>query len=94
MGYYRPRWFASGIVGYDRTFVVHLDHTDWYRRNIYGDAVDGWYQGGSGILHGGLAAGVAIGRVEVAMRVELRHLGGDEELAPPVVGEVSLSLPF
>lgn len=94
VGYYRSRWFATGLFGYDRTFVIHLEHSDWYRRNIYGDAVDGWYQGGGEILHGGLAAGVAIRRVEVATRVELRHLRGDEALMPPIVGELSFAVPF
>jgi hypothetical protein len=94
MGYYRRGWFVAGSLGYDHTFVMHLDHSDWYRDNIYADAVDGWYRGDNGIWRVGLASGVAIGAVELAGRVEMRHLGGDEQLLPPAVGELSLSIPF
>jgi len=93
-GFYRHRWFAAGLVGYDRTFVMHLEHTDWYRRNVYADAVDGWYRGESGILHAGVAAGVAVGAVEAAVRVEWRRLDGGEPLDPPLVGELSFGIPF
>jgi hypothetical protein len=94
VGLYRRGWFVAGSLGYDRTLVMHLEHSDWYRNNIYADAVDGWYRGETGIWHGGLAAGVAIGAVEVASRMEIRRLDGGEQLVPPVVGEISLSIPF
>ena len=94
VGYYRRGWFLAGSLGYDRTFVMHLEHSDWYRDNIYAEAVDGWYRGESGIWRAGLAAGVAVGAVEVAARVEMRRLDGGEQLLPPAVGELSLSIPF
>ncbi len=94
LGYYRHGWFVAGMIGYDRTFVMHLEHSDWYRDNVYDGAVDGWYRGESGILHGGLAAGFAAGAVEVAGRVEMRRLDGGESLDPPFVGELSVSIPF
>jgi hypothetical protein len=94
VGYYRQGWFVAGSLGYDRTFVMHLKHSDWYRDNIYANAVDGWYRGETGIWRGGLAAGVAVGAVEVAARVEMRRLDGGEQLVPPAVGELSLSIPF
>jgi hypothetical protein len=93
-GFYHHGWFVAGLIGYDRTFVMHLEHSDWYRENVYDGAVDGWYRGKSGILRGGLAAGFAFGAVEVAGRVEMRRLDGDGTLDPPVVGELSFSIPF
>lgn len=93
-GYYRHGWFAAAMIGYDRTFVMHLEHSDWYRDNIYEDAVDGWYGGESGILHGGLAAGLTLGVVEVSARVEWRRPDGGEPLDPPMVGALSASVPF
>lgn len=94
VGFYRRGWFVAGSLGYDHTFVTHIDHSDWYRDNIYPDAVDGWYRGDNGIWRFGLSAGFAVGAVELAGRVEMRHLGGDEQLVPPAVGELSLSIPF
>ena len=93
-GFYRRGWFVAGSIGYERTFVMHLEHSDWYKDYIYPEAVDGWYSGESGILRGGLAAGFAVGVVEVATRVEWRRLDGGEPLDPPIVGEISFSVPF
>ena len=39
-GFYRRGWFLAGLVGYDRTFVTHIEHTDWYRDNVYAEAVE------------------------------------------------------
>lgn len=94
LGFHRRGWFAAGSIGYDRTFVMHIQHSDWYRRTFYEDAVDGWYRGESGILHGGVSAGVAVGIIEVAARVEWRRLDGGEALDPPVVGDVSVTYAF
>lgn len=94
VGYYRRSWFAAALVGYDRTFAMHIRHSGWYRKYIYEDAVDGWYRGKAGYVHGGLAAGFAAGRVEAALRLELRRLDGGESLDPPFVGSVTLSYPF
>lgn len=94
LGYYRSHWFLTGLIGYDRTFVMHIEHSDWYRDNVYQDAVDGWYRGESGILRGGVAAGVAVGAVEVAVRAEWRRLDGSAQLDPPLVGELSFTVPF
>jgi hypothetical protein len=94
LGYYRRGWFAAGLAGYDRTVVMHLGHTDWYRRNVYAGAVDGWYRGESGILHAGVAAGFVISAVEVSARVEWRRLDAGEPLDPPFVGELSFGVPF
>jgi len=94
VGYYRRGWFVTGLLGYDRTVVLYLEHSDWYRDNVYDGAVDGWYRGESGILHGGLAAGFTAGLVEVSGRVERRRLDGGEALDPPYVGTLSFGVPF
>jgi hypothetical protein len=93
-GWYRRGWFVAGLLGYDRTVVVHVEHSRWYRENVYDGAVDGWYRGESGILHGGVTAGFAAGAVEVAARLEWRRLDGGEVLDPPLVGGLTLSHPF
>jgi hypothetical protein len=93
-GHYRRRWFAAGLVGYDRTIVMHIEHSRWYRENVYDRAVDGWYRGESGILHGGATVGVAVGAVEIAARLEWRRLDKGSALDPPFVGGLSLSHPL
>ena len=94
LGYYQHGWFVAGLIGYDRTLVMHLEHSDWYRNNVYQEATDGWYRGKSGILRGGWVAGFVVGAVEVAGRVEWRRLDGGGRLDPPFVGALSLSIPF
>jgi len=94
VGFYRQGWFAAMLIGYDRIFALHIEHSDWYRENFYEDAVDGWYSGEAGYLHGGLAAGILAGPVEMALRLELRRIDGGESLDPPFVGGLSLCYPF
>jgi len=94
IGYYRHRWFAAALLGYDRTVVMHLEHTRWYRDNVYADAVDGWYRGESGLLHGGPMLGLAAGPTEIVAGVEWRRLDGGAPIDPPFVGRLSLGLPF
>ena len=94
VGYYRQGWFVAGLIGYDRAIVMQIEHSDWYRENFYDEAVDGWYSCNAGVLHGGLATGIAAGPVELALRLEWRRLDGGESLDPPFVGGLTLSYPF
>jgi hypothetical protein len=94
VGFYRRGWFAAASIGYDRQCVMHIKHSDWYREYFYEEAVDGWYRGKAGILHGGLVTGIAAGPVEIALRLERRRVGGGESLDPPFVGGLTVSYPF
>lgn len=91
-GVYRPRWFAAGEFGFDKAIITHITHSDWYRRNVYPDAKDGWYLDAGGTYHYGLTAGVAIGRVELSGRFGWLRTERFNDLTPPMY--VSLGTGF
>ncbi|MBA4851014.1 hypothetical protein [Emticicia sp. BO119] len=56
IGYYRPKWFLAGEVGFDKAIVTHFKHTDLMKENFA--AKDGWYNPATG---GNLYYGVQSG---------------------------------
>lgn len=48
IGYYKPKWFVAGEVGFDKAIVTHFKHSESFRENIYQNAKDGWYQPATG----------------------------------------------
>ena len=58
IGYFRPRWFVGGEIGFDKAIVTQFKHDDLFRDNIYQNVEDGWYQPSTGgNLYYGLQAG-------------------------------------
>lgn len=58
IGYFRPRWFVGGEIGFDKAIVTQFKHEGIFRDNIYGDVKDGWYQPSTGgNLYYGIQAG-------------------------------------
>jgi hypothetical protein len=47
IGYYRPKLFIAGEVGFDKAIVTHFSHSKAYK-DQYPDAVDGWYEPATG----------------------------------------------
>ena len=41
IGYYKPKWFIAGEVGFDKAIVTHFKHTELMNENFA--AKDGWY---------------------------------------------------
>jgi hypothetical protein len=68
VGYYRPKWFAAGEVGFDKAIVTHFKHSKAYK-DQYADAVGGWYQPSTGVnFHYGLQAGFSVSRHYIYIR--------------------------
>jgi len=47
VGYYKPKWFVAGEVGFDKAIVTHLKHSQSYR-DVFPGVIDGWYSPPSG----------------------------------------------
>lgn len=94
LGLYRHRWFAAGEFGFDKAIITHLRHSDWYRRNYYADARDGWYLDAGGIYHYGVTAGIALGRAEVSGRFGWRRTENFREVSPPVYVSLGVGVGF
>ena len=94
VGVYRPRWFAAGEAGKDKAIITHITHSDWYRRNVYPDAKDGWYLDAGGTIHHGLSAGVTLGKAELVARAGWLRTEHYNSLMPPFYGSIGLGVGF
>ncbi len=47
-GYYKPKWFLAGEVGFDKAIVTHFKHSQILKETIYQDVKDGWYEPATG----------------------------------------------
>lgn len=57
-GYYKPKWFVAGEVGFDKAIVTHFKHSESFRETIYQEVKDGWYEPATG---GNLLYGIQTG---------------------------------
>jgi len=46
IGYYKPKWFLAGEVGFDKAIVTHIKHPDLMKENFA--IKDGWYESATG----------------------------------------------
>jgi hypothetical protein len=93
-GLYRRGWFLAGEFGFDKAIITHITHSDWYRRNVYAGAQDGWYLTGGGTFHYGVTGGLTIGQAEVAVRAGLLRTEDFNELVTPGYATASLGFRF
>lgn len=42
-GYYGPKWFLAGEVGFDKAIVTNFKHSEIFKEKIYSNVKDGWY---------------------------------------------------
>ena len=95
IGYYRPGWFVSGEVGFDKAIVTHFKHAKAYK-DQYPDVVDGWYEPATGgNLYYGLQAGVSFKKHDVYLRAG-EMLTQDFKTKPliPLYGQLGYNLKF
>ncbi|HEX5059116.1 MAG TPA: hypothetical protein VFV99_07135 [Kofleriaceae bacterium] len=82
-GYYAPRWFVAGEVGFDWAGATHITHSDTYRMVVYADAKDGWYGNTAGTFRYGIQAGLSFAGNDVVLRAgRLMDVAGNPALFP------------
>ncbi|MGL5892747.1 MAG: hypothetical protein ACRC3B_22830 [Bacteroidia bacterium] len=68
VGYYKPKWFVAGEVGFDKAIVTHFKHSKAYKDN-YAAVVDGWYEPATGgNFYFGVQAGRSFGRHDLTFK--------------------------
>ena len=60
IGLYKKKWFVAGTAEYEKIFLNHMEHTDFYRTTYYEEAKDGWYNGAGGMFQFGIEGGITI----------------------------------
>ena len=93
-GLYARRWFLAGEFGFDKAIITHITHSDWYRRNVYSGAKDGWYLTGGGTYHYGATGGVAIGPAEIAVRAGWLKTEDFNQLVTPMYTSATVGFRF
>jgi hypothetical protein len=68
VGYYKPKWFVGGEIGFDKAIVTHFKHTDNYKAQ-YPLVKDGWYEPSTGgNFYYGLQTGYSFKRSDIYLR--------------------------
>ena len=60
IGLYKKSWFIATTVEYEKIYLNHIKHTEFYRTTYYEDAEDGWYRGAGGMFQFGIEGGGTI----------------------------------
>lgn len=69
IGYYRPKWFASGEFGFDKAIVTHFRHSEEYKSDFPG-VKDGWYKPATGgNFYFGLQTGISFGNSDMTLKL-------------------------
>lgn len=72
IGVYKKKWFIGLTVEYEKIVLTHLNHTEFYRKTYYEDAVDGWYKGAGSMIQIGLEGAVVL-KDQFELLIELKH---------------------
>ncbi|MBS1741539.1 MAG: hypothetical protein JST81_00775 [Bacteroidetes bacterium] len=96
LGYYRHHWFLGVEAGFDKAIVTNFKHSDWYKRNIYANVKDGWYEPATGgNFYYGLHTGYSMKKVDFTIRAA-RVLQQDFKSQPlfPFYGQAGVNFRF
>lgn len=68
IGYYKPKWFLAGEIGFDKAIVTHFKHTAIYKE-VYPDVKNGWYEPTTGgNFNFGIQGGYSFNRSDITIR--------------------------
>lgn len=70
IGYYNPKWFIAGEVGFDKAIVTRFKHSETFKETIYANAKDGWYEPATGgNLNYGIQGGYSFKRSDIVFKI-------------------------
>ncbi|MBX2925699.1 MAG: hypothetical protein KF746_26115 [Chitinophagaceae bacterium] len=96
LGYYRKHWFLGAEAGFDKAIVIHFKHSDWYKKNIYDNVQDGWYEPATGgNFYYGLQGSYSIKKVDITIKAG-KILQQDFKSQPllPFYGQLGINFRF
>jgi hypothetical protein len=95
IGYYKPKWFIAGEVGFDKAIVTHFKHSDLYKQN-YSGIKDGWYEPSTGgNFYYGIQAGISRKRFDIYVKAG-KLTEQDFKTSPmlPIYGQIGVNINF
>lgn len=96
IGYYRKHWFLGAESGFDKAIVTNFKHSDWYKKNIYDNVKNGWYEPATGgNFYFGLQGGFCMKKTDITIKAG-RILQQDLESQPllPFYGQLGVNFKF
>ena len=81
-GYYKPRWYVAGDIGFDKAIATNIKNSD-VMKSIYPDVQDGWYVPTGGNFNFGIASGYSFKSNDLYFRIGI-YLTQDFSSAPAV----------
>lgn len=95
-GYYRKQWLLVAEVGFDKAIVTNFKHSEWYKKNIYDNVQDGWYEPATGgNFYYGLQGGYSVRKIDITLKAG-KLLQQDFKSQPllPFYGQLGLNFRF
>ena len=69
IGYYKPKWFVAGEVGFDKAIVTHFKHSENFK-NDFPNTQDGWYEPSTaGNFHYGIQTGYSFKNSDLTLTI-------------------------
>lgn len=70
IGYYKPKWFIAGELGFDKAIVTHFKHSESFKNNLYANVNDGWYEPATGgNVNYGIQTGFSVKRSDIILKI-------------------------
>ncbi|MBS1735519.1 MAG: hypothetical protein JSS98_02825 [Bacteroidetes bacterium] len=96
LGYYRKHWFCGAEAGFDKAIVTNFKHSEWYKKNIYSNVQDGWYEPATGgNFYYGLQGGYSMKKIDITLKAG-KLLQQDFKSQPllPFYGQLGVNFRF
>lgn len=69
-GYYKPKWFLAGEIGFDKAIATHFKHSDIYKNTINPEVADGWLEPATGgNFYYGLQTGYSSRKYDITLNI-------------------------
>lgn len=70
VGIFKSKWFVAGELGFDKAIVTKLVHSDIYKKDIYTNVQNGWYEPATGgnFMYG-LQGGVSFEKSDIVLNI-------------------------
>lgn len=78
-GIYKPKWHLAGELGFDKSIITHLKHTDQMRDN-FPEIIDAWFIPSGGQFYYGIQGSKTIRQhLELSLRLGAINAQSDDE---------------
>ncbi len=70
VGIFKSKWFVAGESGFDKAIATRLVHSDIYKKEIYTNVKNGWYESATGgnFMYG-LQGGVSFKKSDIVLNI-------------------------